>query len=277
MMAAAVSRLRRKCFVIIAVLAVVCAVLPVLVVLQSRNGSTELVILMYHQIADSGDSAYTVSCKKLERDLKYISESDYTVVPFARVIDYVDGKASLPGKPMCIVFDDGYASSCDILLPLLEKYDTCAAVSVIGSMTHRELGHITLADAAAMESSGRVTVISHTYAMHMNEGDSSEKLRTNAARRSDETDAQFEAAFRADCKQMTAVMRSSLGHAPIAFAYPHGVSDPVAEKVLTEMGVRMTLITEAGKNVIERGNADSLRLLKRYNVNEAVNIGDILD
>ncbi len=244
-----------------------------------HTDSIEVIVLMYHHVSNVGDDSVTVSQKKLEADFSYIAASGYNTVSVGDLISFVDGKSSLPERVLCVVFDDGYESNYTLAFPLLQKYGIKAAVSVIGSSVGKCIGalpHFNWQNAADMEASGLVTVISHTYDMHMDYENGIQPYRPTAVPLIGENPKEFASVFRADYKQMTALMRSHLGHAPTAFAYPHGVWSETSEAVLSELEVQVTFISEAGMNTVVRGDPETLRLMKRYNINETVDIAEIL-
>ncbi|MBR6521240.1 MAG: polysaccharide deacetylase family protein, partial [Oscillospiraceae bacterium] len=112
-----------------------CVLLLMLCLPSARaQQSVQLPILMYHHISTDpsrlGD--YVVSPETFENDLKYLSRLGYTSISLAELIAYVDGRGSLPEKPIMITFDDGQRSFAEYALPLLEKYDMCAVAAIVG-------------------------------------------------------------------------------------------------------------------------------------------------
>ena len=81
----------------------------------------------------------------------------------------------LPEQPILLTFDDGFYNNYSLALPLLEQYDMCAIVSVVGQFTdelapespHEDsYSYLTWEDLQALLDSGRVELGSHTYQMH---------------------------------------------------------------------------------------------------------------
>ena len=102
---------------------------------SAQEDSRTLPILMYHDIVPEGGllDDYTASVAQLEADLQALAQEGWQTVRLSEVITYVRMGAPLPEKPVLLVFDDGYRSILTQVLPLLQKYNACAVVSVIGA------------------------------------------------------------------------------------------------------------------------------------------------
>ena len=140
-------------------------------------GGVSLPVLMYHSIAPVPETQYCISPETLESDLQYLQEHHYTAVSPEELIAYTEGTGDLPEKPVLLTFDDGLYNNLSLALPLLEKYDMCAVISVVGSFAdvyapdapHNDIySYLTWEDMQQLEDSGRITLGSHTYDMHEN-------------------------------------------------------------------------------------------------------------
>ena len=101
-------------------------------------GGVSLPVLMYHSIAPVPETQYCISPETLESDLQYLQEHHYTAVSPEELIAYTEGTGDLPEKPVLLTFDDGLYNNLSLALPLLEKYDMCAVISVVGSFDEKE-------------------------------------------------------------------------------------------------------------------------------------------
>lgn len=255
---------------------------------RRKNGSdaaVSLPILMYHHLDRIGDGNVTVTPETLEAQLLQMISAGYTPVSFGDVIDYADGKGSLPKKPFCVVFDDGYESNLTLALPILKKHDIPATVCIIGSLVgcdtykdtaHAVIPHFSWEQARTAAAEGLITFGSHSYDMHMYAPYESGTVREYAARLENESEAVFYSVFAADHAAMCTLMKKHLGYTPTVFAYPHGKWDAAAEAILRKSGVRITLTTDAHINTVQRGKADSLYLLGRFTLNEYTDISEII-
>lgn len=127
-----------------------------------------LPIILYHNITYN----YTKENHKLHVDpdrfdeqLRAIRDAGYETIFFDEYIDYLEGKAVLPEKPLIITFDDGYLSNYEYAFPLLKKYGMKATIFVITSRVgtmETAYPHFTWEQAREMEESGLVHIESHT-------------------------------------------------------------------------------------------------------------------
>ena len=237
-----------------------------------------LPVLMYHHLADEGDSSVTVSTEAFERQLSLIREWGYVPITLEELYNYVTLGAALPEYPVLITFDDGYTSNYELAYPLLMKYNTPAAIFVIGvsvgkdsykDTDHAMNPHFGWGEAAEMVESGLITIGSHTYDMHQwapfEEG--KDAVRENILRLEDEDEDSYIEFLRADITRSMDEIESALGETPLALAYPGGAWDELAQAMLNELGVKMTFSTEVGMNTVIKGLPQSLYALKRYNIN----------
>ena len=243
--------------------------------------AVEVPILMYHHLDETGNGSVTVTAETFEEHLILLRDAGYEAVSFDELIDYVDHGYELPEKPICIVFDDGYESVLTLALPLLCEYECKATVCVIGSSVGRDtyngtdipiLPHFSKEDFKTFRDSGLVTVASHTYNMHQTPKYEDDIVRRYAVPLPGESERHFRAVFDADYLAM-----KRMGCDMSIFAYPHGVHHELTEQLLTDYGVRVTLTTDAHVNTVTRGDAGSLHLLGRYNINEETDMTALLE
>ena len=131
-----------------------------------------------------------------------------------------------------------------------------------------------------MVDSGQIEIENHTYDMHMNvpprRGRFADSLfRPDVLRCSKEDPISYTQSFIADYIRCQSLILQNLGYIPTAFAYPHGRYSDETESLLTLLGAKITLTTKAGVNLIRRGEPESLRLLKRFNINQTTGIPEL--
>lgn len=252
----------------------------------SKN-SVDLPILMYHHIVDNADNEMTITPELFEEHIKIILENGYNPVSLEDVIEFVEGNSDLPDKPVCITFDDGYLSNYEIAYPILKKYNVKAAIAIvgttIGATTYKDTGveiipHFDFEEAKEMEESGLVSIISHTYDMHQAEHlESGDRVRISIGMLENESVEEYEDFLKEDFQKISSLIRENFGKETIAVAYPRGISDEIANNVFRELGVKLTLATTNGINVIERGNLDSIYKLHRYTIHEGISTEKLLE
>ena len=118
---------------VIAVLSMLAAVAVMPTFAKKKTDGIKLPIIMYHSIVKNEDRSgeYVITPIELEKDLLYLKQNGYTTVFVNDVIRYVKRGGELPEKPIILSFDDGTYNYREYLLPLLEKYDMKATVSIV--------------------------------------------------------------------------------------------------------------------------------------------------
>ncbi len=231
--------------------------------------SVELPIIMYHHISTNPERCgdYVISPETFEGDLQYLSQLGYTSISLAELIDYVDGRGTLPEKAVMISFDDGQRSFVEYALPLLEKYDMCAVAAIVGKYaddytasgdTDPRYAYMAWPELAALSRDPHVELQAHTYDMH------SLDPRRGCAMMNGEADADYEQIFAADMALLNSRFLEHIGSAPTAFAYPYGIRNPLAKEQLLASGCRALFTCDERVNYITR-SAEALYELGRYN------------
>lgn len=283
-----VIRLRTLiCVVLIGIISVVSVVFAAVLMFDSVNvqglvipvdgePAVELPILMYHSLTDkpSKINTYTVSVKDFEADLKFLQDNGYTTVLLSDVIDYVDGKAELPEKPIVLTFDDGFRNNLEFGLPLLEKYDMKAVISVVGSYCEKfaecddknpDYAYLDWNDINVLKKSGRAEIDNHTYNMHMLPGVKENKdSRKGASQKSNESSEAYKSKLIEDVTKLQNMLNDNCGIEPAVFTYPYGEICKTSEETLKELGFRATLSCLEKMNYVSVGNTDSLYCMCRF-------------
>lgn len=218
--------------------------------------SIRLPVIMYHSVCDKPPSEYVVTPKQLEDDLRYLHDNGYTAVSAQQLVDYTRGRGELPEKSVMITLDDGFYNNLSEVLPLLEKYDMRAVVSVVGSYTDKDApldphipvySYLTWDDLNELISSGRVEIGSHTYDMHgLGSG------RRGCSMAEGESEEDYRRALNSDLSRLQNEMYAHTGCVPFVFAYPFGAVSRESLPVIRENGFLMTLTCREKANTITR-------------------------
>jgi len=233
----------------------------------SRHGEEDvfLPVIMYHSISDATPNDYIVTPKQIESDLKYLHDNGYTSVTAEELLDYVWHGGSLPQKPVLITLDDGFNNNYTNLLPLLEKYDAHAVVSVVGSYIDDNPNdgsfypYLTWGNVNKMIKSGRFEIGNHTYDMHYMDGG-----RRGVKMLPCECPDDYAEAVNSDIFELQRLIDEKCGITPIIFAYPFGYCCKEIVPILKENGFLITLTCYEKPNYLSR-NTDCLFELNRYN------------
>lgn len=226
-------------------------------------------IIMYHSVLKDKSLAgdYTVTPETVEQDFAYLKACGYTTLFVSELADAVLAGKALPEKPVILSFDDGYLNNLTYVLPLLEKYDMKAIVSVVGSYCEcysREpdpnpaYAYLCWSDIDALTQSGRVEIGNHTYNMHRKD------TRKGIKKKFGESDADYYVALINDIGKAQSLLEEYCGIVPTTFTYPFGYVSRDAGPILREMGFTAVLTCNERVNVIT-GDPDVLQALGRFN------------
>jgi len=232
--------------------------------------SVTVPILMYHHISSRrGDT----SPQKFREDMEALLKAGYTAVFLEDLYEFVGGAKELPEKVVAVTLDDGYLSSYKYAWPVLKEMGMKADIAVIGWSAGLDrdtdnkdiIPHFSWEQASDMVDSGSIRIHPHSYNMHEFSLDGAVS-RVGVLKRADESYGEYIAAFVEDLKKIGSMLRLKLGYSSNVYVYPYGESTPLTEKLLGHFGYEITLTTKDGVNVITEGDENSLRLLKRINV-----------
>lgn len=227
-----------------------------------------LPVIMYHSIYTNTPSEYAVTAEQVEADLQWLKNNGYRTVTAEQVIAYTQHRGNLPEKAVMITLDDGFYNNLSVLVPLLEKYDMTAVVSVVGSYIDNDAlkdphnpqySYLTWEDIDELVSSGRIEIGNHTYDMHsLYDG------RTGCSINKGETEEEYRKALYVDIQQLQEEFRENIGFSSVVFTYPFGSVSRESLPVIRDSGFLMTLTCREQMNYITR-EPDCLYGIGRYN------------
>ncbi len=245
-----------------------CMVLAKAVFSENRHQEgVFLPVIMYHSITHEAASDYQVTAAAFEQDLQYLKTAGCETVSVQQLFDYTNGIGTLPEHPVMLTFDDGFYNNLSLALPLLEEYDMCAVISVVGYYTdvtaaadpHVDAySYLTWEDIQKLLDSGRVEIGSHTYNLHSNQN------RAGCSIMYGEDPEHYCSMLTEDLALLQTEMREHTGISPVAFAYPYGYICRESIPVLKELGFICSFTCYERPNYITR-DSDCLFGLDRYN------------
>jgi peptidoglycan/xylan/chitin deacetylase (PgdA/CDA1 family) len=230
-----------------------------------------LPVIMYHSITENVSGNYQVTPEALEADFQYLQAAGYETVTIEELVAYTQGEGELPEHPVMVTFDDGFYNNLSLALPLLEKYDMCAVVSIVGYYTevtavndpHADAySYLTWEDVQVLLNSGRIELGSHTYNLHSN------TERAGCSILYGESEDDYAAMLEEDLGMLQTQSMKKTGTLPTAFAYPYGFICKESIPVLKDLGFVCTFTCYERPNYITR-NPDCLYGLDRYNRSSA--------
>ena len=210
-----------------------------------------LPILMYHYINEQEPrmSRLGVSPASFERQMRFLRERNYNVIPLEKAADLLKYKKKIPPKTVVITFDDGYLDNYTNAYPILKKYHIPATIFIIAHRVNIKLGndsYLSWEQIKEMAGSGLITIGSHTVTHpNLSETLSEDELRYEI----------FES---------KKILEEKLGKKVTLFSYPFGGINFKARQLAIAAGYKAAVATNMPPNCPN----DDLYALKRLRISE---------
>jgi peptidoglycan/xylan/chitin deacetylase (PgdA/CDA1 family) len=126
-------------------------------------------IMTYHHIQpesiakDLGQTSLTVDNGIFDQQMAYLTANGYTPIWANELINALLTHAQLPGKPVMITMDDGYADNATYALPILQKYGIKANLMLVSGLVGGNSDMLTWDQVNQMKSSGLIYFTNHTW------------------------------------------------------------------------------------------------------------------
>ena len=122
-----------------------------------------LPILTYHSIDYTADAKdrLTVSPENFARQMKYLRDFSYNVIPLEKAVWYIANKKRPPRKTVAITMDDGYRNNYTNAYPAMKKYNIPVTIFVITGKIGRP-AFMDWDEVGELARSGVVDIESHT-------------------------------------------------------------------------------------------------------------------
>jgi len=121
-------------------------------------------ILMYHSIVHvaAPQSRLSVSVEAFERQMHFLKEHHYNVIPLEELGNLIREKKRIPPKSVALTFDDGYKDNYSLAFPILKKYNFPATFFIIIKEVGRAANdRLSWEEILLMQGSGLITFGSH--------------------------------------------------------------------------------------------------------------------
>ena len=171
-------------------------------------------VLCYHQFSSGSSTKHQmeVSATEFDKQMAYLVNNGYQVIPLRKMQGILAGKTSISSKTVILTIDDGYRSVYEVAYPILKKYDLTATLFVYTDFIGGSMA-LSWQQIKEMESSGIIDIESHTKThASLSFDDSKENIDTHRTRVAEEIDG------------AEAAISKHLGHTSTILAYPYGNS-----------------------------------------------------
>ena len=88
---------------------------------MAKDGSA--IALIYHRFENNLYPSTSISQKNFYKQLQYLKENNFNVLPITTLIDFFYNEKPLPKKSVFITVDDAYKSFYEYAFPILKKFN----------------------------------------------------------------------------------------------------------------------------------------------------------
>ena len=196
--------------------------------LPAAEDDEKVLVLNYHMVNRMFISL-AIDPEDFDWQMKYLVDHGYHTISPDELYAFLEGKGTLPDRPVLITFDDGYVDNYTNAYPILKKYNLKATIFIVTGFVSERKGYLTWDQLREMEQHG-ITAQSHTVTHAPLPELSDERIREELIVSKQQAEAE-------------------LGH-PIEFiAYPTGVHDLHIVGIAKEAGYK-------GGFTVKYGNVD---------------------
>jgi len=196
--------------------------------LPAAEDDEKVLVLNYHMVNRMFISL-AIDPEDFDWQMKYLVDHGYHTISPDELYAFLEGKGTLPDRPVLITFDDGYVDNYTNAYPILKKYNLKATIFIVTGFVSERKGYLTWDQLREMEQHG-ITAQSHTVTHAPLPELSDERIREELVVSKQQAEAE-------------------LGH-PIEFiAYPTGVHDLHIVGIAKEAGYK-------GGFTVKYGNVD---------------------
>ena len=124
------------------------------------------VIIMYHSVGEEGmaldgyEAKLNVSPAAFAKQMKFLHERNYNVIPLAEFIERIKTDEDIPPMTLTITFDDGLKNNFLHAYPVLKKYNFPATIFIATDFVGKE-NFLTPGDIKIMQENN-ISIGSHT-------------------------------------------------------------------------------------------------------------------
>jgi peptidoglycan/xylan/chitin deacetylase (PgdA/CDA1 family) len=199
------------------------------------SGLQAVTILCYHRFGARA-SNLTVTPAAFEAQMAFLARHGYSVIPLSRLPAFLEGRASLPPKPVIITIDDGYRSTFEVAFPVLKRHGFPATVFLYSDFVGAP-DALTWAQMREMAQSGLIDIQPHS------------KSHANLTLRlPNETEARYRERTRREIDAPVDAIRERVGGGNLAFAFPYGDVNELVVAELAAQGIKLGLTVTPGGN-----------------------------
>jgi peptidoglycan/xylan/chitin deacetylase (PgdA/CDA1 family) len=200
------------------------------------EGFQTVPVLCYHQFSETEIGKMTVTRSAFEKQMKFLKDEGYRVIPLDQLLNFIDFKGQLPRKAVVITIDDGWRSTYDIAYPVLKQYGYPATLFVYTDLIMGSTKTLDWDLIREMSLNG-MDIQCHT------------KTHSDLTRKAtEESMRDYLERVRRELTESAAVIRDKVGKKVTYLAYPYGETNSLVVAVAKKLGYRGAFTVERGGN-----------------------------
>jgi peptidoglycan/xylan/chitin deacetylase (PgdA/CDA1 family) len=200
------------------------------------KGYRTVPILTYHQLAFAKPNKMAVLQTNFERQMAYLKRNHYQVIPLQQFVDFLQMKGQVPQRAVVITFDDGWASTYHIALPILKRYGYPATLFVTMDMIGSDKKALTWPQVKELADSGVIDVQCHT------------RTHPNLADPEDRDLKGYVEFLKDELIDSRKTLQKRTGKVCRYLAYPYGATNHLVVAIAEKAGYEAAFTVERGAN-----------------------------
>ena len=185
------------------------------------------VILLYHRFGDERYPSTSVPLDLFRRQMAYLKEKGYRVIPLEELLDLLEKGSPIPPKTVVITVDDGYKSTMKAY-EILKEFGYPFTLFLYMEAVGRYPDFLTLEDIETLKQYGKVTFGNHSYSH-------------GAFGLSKDTET-----FLEDLRKSEERFKKLFGKKPDLYAFPYGYYNREIIEILKDKGYRALFTQDPG-------------------------------
>jgi peptidoglycan/xylan/chitin deacetylase (PgdA/CDA1 family) len=198
------------------------------------RGYQTVPILCYHRFGDNG-GRLEISSWQFRKQLTYLKENDYRVIPLQDLLNFLKGERALPKRSVVLTIDDGHRSIYKTAYPILKEFNYPATIFIYSDYMNN--GGLKTRELRIMKKSGLISIQPHS------------KTHSNlAVKEPGEGAVQYQKRVREEVRVPTRKLVKELGGKPLFYAYPYGDANKLVIDELKANGLLLGLTVQPNAN-----------------------------
>ncbi|MDD3001914.1 MAG: polysaccharide deacetylase family protein [Candidatus Riflebacteria bacterium] len=216
----------------------------------SKAFGAALPVLVYHHIQEKVTSDVSCTPEDFEAQIKAMKDAGFTALSLAETAEFLSGGLKDIEKPVLITFDDGYESLYEYAYPTAKKHEVKMTIFVITARLGKKpqfTKYLSREQIKEMHDSGYFEFGSHTHDLH------TDTIRIFEAFKISDSSNPVIDLVKKDLKKSAETIRTIIGSAPVALAWPYGKFNAHFTEAAVENGFKIHFTSIPGTNKADSG------------------------